>query len=135
MLNGLRVRFPQSLPRLSAPWPRCNIAQDCPSSRSTVKLHTSKIIRSEIGVYRTCSKNLPSFAYRQARASSHAQAAKDLNQKSFDEHLSEFEDLKEKQARTPWHREGVDTPPVRRQRSAGAMTKGTFLLPDISGAC
>lgn len=31
---------------------------------------------------------------------------------------------KELQARTPWHREGADQPPVRRNRSAGAMTKG-----------
>ena len=31
---------------------------------------------------------------------------------------------KEKQVRTPWHREGSDVPPVRRQRSAGAITKG-----------
>jgi hypothetical protein len=34
---------------------------------------------------------------------------------------------KELQARTPWHREGADTPPVRRNRIAGAMTKGKFL--------
>lgn len=32
---------------------------------------------------------------------------------------------KEKQTRAPWHREGSNTPPVARQRSAGAMTKGT----------
>lgn len=32
---------------------------------------------------------------------------------------------KELQARTPWHREGADQPPVRRNRSAGAMTKGS----------
>lgn len=31
---------------------------------------------------------------------------------------------KEKQARTPWHREGPENPPVRKLRSAGAMTKG-----------
>lgn len=31
---------------------------------------------------------------------------------------------KEKQARTPWHREGPEDPPVRKLRSAGAMTKG-----------
>jgi hypothetical protein len=30
----------------------------------------------------------------------------------------------EKQQRAPWHRQGVDVAPVRRQRSAGAMTKG-----------
>ena len=31
---------------------------------------------------------------------------------------------KEKQTRAPWHREGSNVPPVRRPRSAGAMTKG-----------
>jgi hypothetical protein len=31
---------------------------------------------------------------------------------------------KELQTRTPWHREGSDKPPVKRMRSAGAMTKG-----------
>jgi hypothetical protein len=37
---------------------------------------------------------------------------------------------KEKQARTPWHREGPENPPVRKLRTAGAMTKGIpSLLP------
>ncbi|KAI9046749.1 hypothetical protein LZ554_009487 [Drepanopeziza brunnea f. sp. 'monogermtubi'] len=61
--------------------------------------------------------------------------AKALNQKG----LQELEDgvhgqiddaigqARELQARTPWHREGSDTPPVRRDRSAGAMTKGKLL--------
>jgi hypothetical protein len=34
---------------------------------------------------------------------------------------------KGKQIRTPWMREGADEPPVARQRSAGAMTKGKLL--------
>ena len=33
---------------------------------------------------------------------------------------------KEKQTRAPWHREGSNKPPVARQRSAGAMTKGVY---------
>ncbi|KAI9806118.1 MAG: hypothetical protein M1833_004525 [Piccolia ochrophora] len=44
--------------------------------------------------------------------------------KNVDEAIGEE---KEKQARTPWHREGTDVSPVRRQRSAGAMTKGKLL--------
>ncbi|TAQ84453.1 hypothetical protein B7494_g7222 [Chlorociboria aeruginascens] len=36
-------------------------------------------------------------------------------------------EAKELQARTPWHREGSDQPPVKRNRSAGAMTKGKLL--------
>jgi hypothetical protein len=59
---------------------------------------------------------------------SHEQAAKDLNQRGVDEALSDFDTAvgqeKEKQIRAPWHRQGADLPPVRRQRSAGAMTKG-----------
>lgn len=59
---------------------------------------------------------------------SYAQAAKDLNQKGLDDQESQFSDAiaqeKEKQTRTPWHREGSEVPPVRRDRSAGAMTKG-----------
>ena len=35
---------------------------------------------------------------------------------------------KELQNRTPWHREGADQPPVKRMRSAGAITKGISLL-------
>lgn len=49
---------------------------------------------------------------------------------------------KERQTRTPWHREGSDVPPVAHQRSAGAVTKGMFfaalelyiLLTDIQGS-
>ena len=32
---------------------------------------------------------------------------------------------KEKQRKAPWHREGSELPPVARQRSAGAMIKGS----------
>jgi len=62
----------------------------------------------------------------------YAQAAKDLNQKGLDKQVDGFNnqldnaigEAKELQTRTPWHREGVDQPPVKRARSAGAMTKG-----------
>lgn len=37
------------------------------------------------------------------------------------------EEGKKQQIRTPWHREGSEEPPVKRQRSAGAMTKGKLL--------
>ncbi|KAL2070017.1 hypothetical protein VTL71DRAFT_14697 [Oculimacula yallundae] len=61
--------------------------------------------------------------------------AKALNQKGLDEEIDGFHNqidnaigqAKELQARTPWHREGSDQPPVRRNRSAGAMTKGKLL--------
>ncbi|KAN0090469.1 Protein of unknown function, DUF607 domain containing protein [Hyaloscypha variabilis] len=61
--------------------------------------------------------------------------AKALHQKSADEHEDAFNSqidnaigqAKELQARTPWHREGSDKPPVKRMRSAGAITKGKLL--------
>ncbi len=67
----------------------------------------------------------------QSRKISSEQKARDLNQQGVDEALSDFDSAvaedKEKQVRTPWHRQGVDEPPVRKQRSAGAMTKGEEL--------
>ncbi|KAK2629833.1 hypothetical protein QTJ16_000653 [Diplocarpon rosae] len=65
-------------------------------------------------------------------ATSKAQA---LNQKSLDKQEegvhNQIDDAigqaRELQARTPWHREGSDQPPVARQRTAGAITKGKLL--------
>ena len=62
--------------------------------------------------------------FQQVRSSTHEQTARDLNQKGIDDQLLEFEDAKEKQNKAPWHREGVDTAPVHRERSARPMTKG-----------
>ncbi|MCJ1313371.1 hypothetical protein MMC25_007049 [Agyrium rufum] len=59
--------------------------------------------------------------------------AKALNQKGLDDQEQELDydkaiaNDREKQIRTPWHREGSDKPPVRRQFSAGAMTRGKLL--------
>jgi hypothetical protein len=66
------------------------------------------------------------------RKEDYADLAKELHQKSADKHEDEFNSqiddaigqAKELQTRTPWHREGSDKPPVKRMRSAGAMTKG-----------
>ncbi|KAI9877948.1 MAG: hypothetical protein M1830_002392 [Pleopsidium flavum] len=73
-----------------------------------------------------------SFSQRRCYANkSYAQVAKDLNQKGLDEQESQLDvaiaQEREKQTRTPWHREGSQIPPVKRQRSAGAMTKGKLL--------
>jgi hypothetical protein len=63
-------------------------------------------------------------------SNSNARPATKLNEKITQEEKDHFAvKLREdrgKQIRTPWHREGSDTPPVARQRSAGAMTKGMF---------
>jgi hypothetical protein len=68
------------------------------------------------------------FGTHQSLANDAQQRAQNLNQKGVDQAESQIEDAigqeKEKQARTPWHREGSDVPPVKRLRSAGAMTKG-----------
>lgn len=48
-----------------------------------------------------------------------------MKKQSDDDQLdSAIGNAKELQSRTPWHRQGADDPPVRRLRSAGAMTKG-----------
>jgi hypothetical protein len=56
------------------------------------------------------------------------ETARELSQQAVDEEMSDYNGQvakeKEAQQRRPWHREGVDHAPVRRQRSAGAMTKG-----------
>ncbi|KZF19205.1 DUF607-domain-containing protein [Xylona heveae TC161] len=61
----------------------------------------------------------------------YSQQAKDLNQQGLDAQESDFENAiaeeKEKQIRTPWHRQGSQLPPVKRQRQASAMTKGKLL--------
>ncbi|KAI1620343.1 hypothetical protein EDD37DRAFT_569603 [Exophiala viscosa] len=70
--------------------------------------------------------------YCTTRSISGEQKAKDLNQQGIDEALSDFDtaiatEANEKQIRAPWHRQGAEEPPVRKQRSAGAMTKGKLL--------
>jgi len=64
---------------------------------------------------------------------SYSQPAEDLHQDVSKEEKTHYDKAvaedKGKQIRTPWHRDGSDTPPVSRQRSAGAMTKGES--PDI----
>lgn len=72
---------------------------------------------------------------------SNARPAGDLNQNITQEEKDDYQkrlerNMKNKQIRTPWHHEGSDTPPVARQRSAGAMTKGMRLYtsPESSGS-
>lgn len=59
-----------------------------------------------------------------------AQPAHKLSQKISKEEENHYEKMlehsKESQMRSPWMREGSDKPPVARQRSAGAMTKGIY---------
>lgn len=75
--------------------------------------------------------HLVSRSWLQVRFSSSVETAKSLNQAGIDEQLHEYDasiaEEQEKQRKAPWHREGSQDPPVRRQRSAGAMTKGKLL--------
>lgn len=72
------------------------------------------------------------FSHRQAFSSRGTWASKlseedgtEVKKQSDDDQLdSAIGNAKELQSRTPWHRQGADDPPVRRLRSAGAMTKG-----------
>ncbi|KAF2493282.1 hypothetical protein BU16DRAFT_551205 [Lophium mytilinum] len=63
--------------------------------------------------------------------SSNSTPAEQLNNKVTGEEQLDYDKRvaadKGKQIRTPWMREGSDQPPVARQRSAGAMTKGKLL--------
>lgn len=69
---------------------------------------------------------------QQTRLSSSSPKARKISEQDPEEELSEFErDIeaeKEKQTRTPWHREGADQAPVSRPRSAGAMTRGNTFI-------
>lgn len=82
----------------------------------------------------TASSRVP-YGYRSI---SGEQKARDLNQQGIDEALSDFDSAVAQehkiQDRTPWHRQGAEEPPVRRQRSAGAMTKGRYSpVPSFHG--
>lgn len=75
--------------------------------------------------------HLDSRPWLQVRFSSSVETAKSLNQAGIDKQLHEYDatiaEEQEKQRKAPWHREGSQDPPVRRPRSAGAMTKGKLL--------
>lgn len=78
---------------------------------------------------------LSSRRYGQSRLLSSRERAKDLNQKGIDEELSKPHDVmeaeREKQVRTPWHREGVDAAPATSPRSATVMTEGRILIHSL----
>jgi hypothetical protein len=46
------------------------------------------------------------------------------SQKDDPIYMKAIEEVKKKQSETPWQREGSTEAPVRKERSAGAMTKG-----------
>ena len=73
----------------------------------------------EYFVHKHNIRRLQRCRYRATKADGVEQQERDPSQ--FDEALAVS---REKQARTPWHFDGSAEPPIHRQRSAGAMTKG-----------
>ena len=65
--------------------------------------------------------------YDNSNARPVSQLNHNITQEEKDDFARKLQEDKGKQIRTPWHREGSDVPPVARQRSAGAMTKGTYV--------
>lgn len=63
---------------------------------------------------------------------SYEQEARALNQKGIDDQLSEYNtqgaEEKEKQRRTPWHREGVADAPASKPQSAARGAEGASVL-------
>lgn len=62
-------------------------------------------------------------------SSPNSRPASELDQNITKEEQDDYKqklekEVKERQMRAPWTREGSDVPPVARQRSASAMTKG-----------
>ena len=95
--------------------------------RSRFSSHVSCTFRTAQRPTKSVSRDTPVFQpYRPVSAEA---TARELSQQSVDELAEDVDDnqveeAKEKQHKRPWMREGVDHAPVRRQRSAGAMTKG-----------
>ncbi|KAF1836171.1 hypothetical protein BDW02DRAFT_567373 [Decorospora gaudefroyi] len=86
----------------------------------------------QLRAYAQKPKHLQSDAEKYGDFSnSNARPAAELNENITQEEKDDFarrlREDKGKQIRSPWHREGSDKPPVARQRSAGAMTKGKLL--------
>lgn len=66
-------------------------------------------------------RNLSTTRILCAERSAAVQAEEVKHDGSLDRKIGEAKEL---QKRTPWHREGADQPPVRRLRSASAITNG-----------
>ncbi|KAK3684693.1 hypothetical protein LTR37_020023 [Vermiconidia calcicola] len=76
-------------------------------------------------------KEKQQFSATTSADNSYTQPAADVSQDITQVEQNHFDrvesESKEKQARSPWMREGSEKPPVARNRSAGAMTKGKLL--------
>ena len=123
-----RIHSLQSLARISRPLATSPIPRlSYPLHYQTLKSHERTHLRHLTFSARSKLQEKSQYDY----SSPNARPAKDLNhditkeeQEDYDQKLKR--EVKERQIRAPWNREGSDTPPVARQRSAGAMTKGEF---------
>ncbi len=106
----------------------------CPHSQHTILHINPALVLRKSDLYHGLLVRGFAASRQPFAESGYVQAAKDLNQKGLDDQESQLSDAisreKEKQMRTPWHREGSNIPPVERQRSAGAMTKGSSINSD-----
>lgn len=123
-LRGQRTaRVPTMKHRLSA-------AVLLPRLSTRPKAHCSPLWRELRSFSRTSNLRIEGPKFNDY-SNSNARPASELNENITQEEKDHFaRKLREdtsKQIRTPWHREGSDQPPVARQRSAGAMTKGKLL--------
>ena len=144
--HSVERRLASSLSATSEPFPR-SVIRNISSSRSKPLGCTSRGFSSE---------DKP--PKEQSKEDKYKAQAKELNRKGMElqeEGISANDDAeggekegkserksylddeigtaKEKQARTPWHREGPENPPVRKLRTASAMTKGISLFSPVRG--
>ncbi|KAL1297201.1 hypothetical protein AAFC00_004771 [Neodothiora populina] len=94
--------------------------------------HGSGYFSERSRAFATCSRrSLQKKEDLDHRVGANAQPAHKVSQNVSKEEKLHYEEVlehsKESQMRSPWMHEGSDKPPVARQRSAGAMTKGKLL--------
>lgn len=126
-----RIAGLTSLPRIS-PVPRSLCAATFTRKKPVLVQHNGASIRLlQLRAFSMSTQNraeAPKFdRYSNTNARPASELNNDITQEEKDHFAKRLNEDKGKQIRTPWHREGSDLPPVSRQRSAGAMTKGKFI--------
>ncbi|KAJ4359606.1 uncharacterized protein N0V89_000161 [Didymosphaeria variabile] len=124
-----RIQSLQNLTRISRPFPTPSITRQIPAFRYPPrKTFQSLQLRNFAFSARSKLEDKKQYDY----SSPNARPAIELDhhvtkaeQEDYDQKVER--EMKDKQIRSPWNREGSDVPPVARQRSAGAMTKGKLL--------
>lgn len=121
-----RLHALQGLGRISRPLAAPSIVRPCSVSRFPAKRSYEAIqLRHFAFSTRVGLQEKNQYDY----SSPNARPAEELNNNVTKEEEQDYDqrlkrETKERQIRAPWNREGSDVPPVARQRSAGAMTKG-----------